>query len=104
MFPRRTLQSEARLRGVGLFSGRAASLRFLPAPSGEGVSFLRTDLPGARPIPATIDFLSADPSHAAMPAGLKGRNAAIADTRSATPSSVATIEHVMSALAGLGIT
>jgi UDP-3-O-acyl N-acetylglucosamine deacetylase len=104
MFPRRTIQSEARLRGAGLFSGRAASLCFLGASSGDGVTFLRTDLAGSRPIPATIDFLSADSVHAAMPAGLRGRNTAVADTRSVTPSSVATIEHVMSALAGLGIT
>ena len=42
----RTIAAEATLRGVGLHLGRECTLRFLPAASGSGIRFRRTDVAG----------------------------------------------------------
>lgn len=84
----RTIQRSASIRGTGLHTGTTASLTFLPAPAGTGIRFRRTDLPGSPEIPAAAAFVS--------------------DTRRGTSltkdgQSVHTVEHALSALAGLGI-
>jgi UDP-3-O-acyl N-acetylglucosamine deacetylase len=73
---------------IGFFTGADLTLRLLPAPAGHGIAFQRTDCPGSRPIPATIEF--------ALP---RERRTAIGRD----DVSVETIEHVMAALAGLQI-
>lgn len=42
---------------MGLHSGQPVQLRLEPAPPHSGIHFERTDLPGSRPIPATLDFV-----------------------------------------------
>jgi len=89
--PRRqhTLKSAIFCVGVGLHSGREVSLTLRPAEAGTGIVFRRTDL--GLDIPARYDLVS--------------------DTRLCTQISlpdrpdarVGTVEHVMAALAGLGI-
>lgn len=87
----RTLKSEAKFRGIGLHSGQQISLRVLPAPADFGIRFYRVDLPlASREILARYDMVN--------------------DTRlntrisNAHGASVSTIEHLMAAFAGLGIT
>ncbi|MFH1302432.1 MAG: UDP-3-O-acyl-N-acetylglucosamine deacetylase, partial [Planctomycetota bacterium] len=61
---------------------------FCPAPENHGIQFIRTDLPGSKPIPALIEY-----------AVFKQRRTAI----EYQGASVEMIEHVMAALAGLQI-
>lgn len=86
----RTLKAAIHCSGIGLHSGRNITLRLEPAPADSGILFRRSDLPAA---------------HADIPA----RYDRVVDTRLSTViandsgASVATIEHLMSALAGCGI-
>jgi len=86
--PQKTLGTETSISGRGLFTGAATTLTFKPAPVGHGIVFVRTDL--ARPvrIPALVQHVTKRSRRTAI------RNGADA---------VETIEHCMSALAGLGI-
>jgi UDP-3-O-[3-hydroxymyristoyl] N-acetylglucosamine deacetylase/3-hydroxyacyl-[acyl-carrier-protein] dehydratase len=52
-----TIAEEATLEGVGLHTGAAAHLRFLPAEPNSGIRFRRTDLPNDAEIPAHIDYV-----------------------------------------------
>jgi len=84
----RTLRSQTRAIGVGLHSGQRVELTLRPAPPGTGIVFRRVDLPQPVEIAMTAD--------------------AVTDTRMATTAShgtakVATVEHLMSACAGLGV-
>jgi UDP-3-O-[3-hydroxymyristoyl] N-acetylglucosamine deacetylase len=88
MLRQRTLKSVVKATGVGLHSGAKVALVMRPAQPGTGVVFRRVDL-----VPP-VD-LRADPF-------------GVGDTRLASclerdGVKVATVEHLMSALAGLGI-
>jgi UDP-3-O-acyl N-acetylglucosamine deacetylase len=96
MVHRQTIAREASFFGLGLFSAQPATVVVRPATSLAGIVFRR----GGRNIPALIDHLSREPAHTCMPAVIPGRNTTIAGGG----VGVATIEHLMSALAGLGIT
>jgi UDP-3-O-[3-hydroxymyristoyl] N-acetylglucosamine deacetylase len=84
-----TLAGEVRVSGLGIHGGLPATLTLLPAPADSGVVFVRTDAPGERrPIPALADK--------------------VCDTRLATVigdggPTISTVEHIMAALAGLGV-
>src|SRR6056297_1650793 len=85
-----TLRSSADFRGTGLHSGRPVRLRVSPAPVDHGIVFRRTDIAGAdATIPARWDLVVGTPlcTRLVNPAGV----------------SVSTVEHLMAALAGLGI-
>jgi UDP-3-O-[3-hydroxymyristoyl] N-acetylglucosamine deacetylase/3-hydroxyacyl-[acyl-carrier-protein] dehydratase len=84
----KTIASPATVSGRGLFSGEPATMTILPAEAGEGVTFIRTDLPGAPEIPAHIDYVSPRPRRTALVRG---------------EASVETVEHLLSALSGLGV-
>ena len=88
MVRQRTLQSLTRAVGVGVHSGQRVELTLRPAAPDTGIVFRRVDLP----VPVDIR-MGAD---------------AVSDTRMATTVSsgtakVATVEHLMSACAGLGL-
>ncbi|QVL45050.1 MAG: UDP-3-O-acyl-N-acetylglucosamine deacetylase [Methylophilaceae bacterium] len=88
MLKQRTLQKKVSATGVGLHNGEKVKLTLLPAAIDTGIVFRRTDLPGMPEIPATPD--------------------AVSDTRMCSAlekngARVATVEHLMSALAGLGV-
>lgn len=85
--PRRTVRSLAVVEGPGLFGGAPARVELLPAAAGEG---LVLELGGSR-APATI--ASVDER--------AGERNTVLRVGGAT---FATVEHVLSALAGLGIT
>ncbi len=85
--PRVTLTVPSRVHeGVGLHSGADASVRFHPAPSGSGLAF--RDKRSGREIPARAANVT-DTSRCTR-LGLNGVE-------------VQTVEHVLSALAGLGV-
>ena len=88
MLQQRTLKSLTRATGVGLHSGARVELTLRPAAADTGVVFRRVDLPQPVDIPVSAE--------------------AVTDTRLASTISkdgvkVLTVEHLMSALAGLGI-
>lgn len=88
MIRQRTLKTKTKTTGVGLHSGEKVTLGLRPAAPNTGVVFTRTDL---EPAP-----------HARAQAN------SVVDTRLSTcigvgSARVATIEHLMSAFAGLGI-
>ena len=83
----RTLGEEIRFEGVGLHTGKSFQLRLLPAPSGTGRIFVRTDLDGVS-IPANIAHV--------------GRaNYATCLVRDKVR--ISTAEHLLAALYALGI-
>jgi UDP-3-O-[3-hydroxymyristoyl] N-acetylglucosamine deacetylase len=84
----RTLQSLTKAVGVGLHSGQRVELTLRPAPVDTGIVFRRIDLP--------------------QPVDIRVVATAVTDTRLASTISngdakVHTIEHLMSACAGLGL-
>ena len=88
---RKTLKTGVELKGVGLHGGQHVVLSLEPAPVRAGVRFVRVDVPlEHQMIPARYDLVT--------------------DTRLCTKLtnehgvSVGTVEHVMAALAGCGIT
>ncbi|WP_423210388.1 UDP-3-O-acyl-N-acetylglucosamine deacetylase [Paracoccus yeei] len=84
-----TIASKALFRGVGLHSGAAVRLAILPAPADHGIVFVRTDLGRAR-IPALWDHVTPSQLCTLLDNG--------------QGATVSTVEHVMAALAGTGIT
>lgn len=91
---RRTVKSTAEFRGITLFTGVQSRIAIRPAAAGEGIVFFRIDLPGAVRIPARSTHIVPETRRTVLAANPADR---------AGPS-VQTVEHVMSALAGLGIT
>ena len=87
-FNQRTLQRPVACEGVGLHSGSTVKLRLLPAPEDHGIVFVRSDLPGKPSLPARAEFVV---------------DTALATTLGQGQVRVATVEHLLSALAGLGI-
>ena len=86
----RTIASEIQCSGKGLHSGQDVSLRLLPAKENSGICFRRVDVTDRdATVPARYDL--------------------VADTRFCTTLTnkdgvgVATVEHLMAALAGLAI-
>jgi UDP-3-O-[3-hydroxymyristoyl] N-acetylglucosamine deacetylase len=88
MFQQRTIKNIVKTTGVGLHSGRRVELTLRPAAPDSGIVFHRIDLPEVVDLPALASMVS--------------------DTRMASVlqvgnARVSTVEHLMSALAGLGI-
>lgn len=85
-----TLAKSVTLTGCGLHSGHPVRLVIAPAPVGHGVVFCRSDVTGRPRVAALWDQVVEWPLN----------------TRLATADgvTVSTIEHLMAALAGLGIT
>ena len=73
--------------GVGLHSGAPVSMRMLPAPSGTGIVFRRTDLDGFE-----IEAVSRNVARVSYATSLMKKGVLISTT-----------EHVMSAIIGIGI-
>src|SRR6266478_7875864 len=88
MLKQRTLKNSIKTTGVGLHTGARVDLTLRPAPPDSGVVFHRVDLAQSVAIPADA------------------RN--VGDTRLSSSlekdgARISTVEHLMSALAGLGI-
>ncbi len=91
----------ATITGRGLFSGAPATLTIDAAPTGSGLWFRRAES-SEPPTPPTINYLSTLPQHTCFPPQINGRNTTVAHS-SSSRAGFATIEHLMSALAGLRI-
>ena len=91
MLRQRTVREAVRSTGVGLHSGEGVELTLRPAPPDTGIVFRRVDLPVPVEIPANAERVNDTRMASTLIA--EGRP----DVR------VATVEHLMSALAGLGI-
>lgn len=81
-----TLNTPCSFEGKGLHTGKFSHMRVLPASEDNGIVFVRTDL--SAKIPALAQYVS---------------NTARSTTLTCEGASVVTIEHIMSALTGLGI-
>lgn len=84
----RTLRGECRFEGKGLHSGKYTHMTLKPAGPGTGIVFRRTDLGEGAFVHAVADNVS---------------STARSTTLSEGQASVATVEHLMSALTGLGV-
>ncbi|MBK7877968.1 MAG: UDP-3-O-[3-hydroxymyristoyl] N-acetylglucosamine deacetylase [Planctomycetes bacterium] len=84
----RTLKTVVEFAGVGLHSGQHVRGRLLPAPVGTGIEFVRTDLPDAPRIPASIAFYQQKERRTRLARG---------------PAEVETVEHLLSVCAGLKV-
>ena len=88
MIKQRTLKNVVRATGVGVHTGEKVYLTLRPAPINTGIIFRRTDLTPMVAIPARVQY--------------------IGDTSLSTcllkdHARVVTVEHLLSALAGVGI-
>ncbi len=88
----RTLKTSVSFAGVGLHTGNLSTVTFHPAPEGYGYKFVRTDLENSPEIPALVDNVI-DIS----------RGTTLAVPTSNGEAKAHTVEHVLSALAGLEI-
>jgi UDP-3-O-[3-hydroxymyristoyl] N-acetylglucosamine deacetylase/3-hydroxyacyl-[acyl-carrier-protein] dehydratase len=85
---RRTIAGTATVAGIGLHLGAPCTLTFRPGAAGQGIVFHRTDLPGAPTIPVHVSQAVASERRTVIGAGAEALH---------------TVEHVLSAVAGLGL-
>ena len=88
MIPQRTIKQPVHAIGIGVHSGQKVRMTLRPAGENTGVLFVRTDLPGR--------------------ASVRAQAQSVSDTTLATSianggAQVATVEHLMSALWGMGV-
>ena len=88
MLKQRSIKTAIKATGVGLHSGRKVNMTLRPAAPDTGVVYRRMDLP--QPVDIRADALAVTDTR--LCSALEGKGA-----------KVATVEHLMSALAGLGI-
>ena len=79
----KTITASVSYTGIGLHSGKPATAVFKPAPAGNGIVFVRSDLPGKPQIPAKASLVTATLRATTL------KNAA---------AEVFTVEHIMAAL------
>ena len=88
MLQQRTLKSLTRAVGVGLHSGQRVEITLRPAQPDTGIVFRRVDLPQPVDIPVSAMAVT---------------DTRLASTLSHGDAKVFTVEHLMSACAGLGV-
>jgi UDP-3-O-[3-hydroxymyristoyl] N-acetylglucosamine deacetylase len=88
MIRQRTLKNTIRATGVGLHSGKKVYLTLKPAPIDSGIVFIRTDLEPNVEIAARAENVG---------------ETMLSTTLVKNGVKVATVEHLLSAMAGLGI-
>ena len=87
----KTLKARANLSGIGVHSGKPVSISICPADADSGISFVRTGVPGSPDVE------------------IPARHSAVGSTELCTVLGdprgvfVATVEHLLAALVGLGI-
>ena len=87
MLKQRTLSSRIKASGVGLHTGQKISLTLNPAPVNSGIIFSRTDVKSGS-IKASLENVY---------------DTRLSTTLSNNVAKISTVEHLLSALAGLGI-
>ncbi len=88
LYKQKTLAGEYEFKGKGLHTGRLSTMTLKPAPENTGIVFHRVDLGES----AVIEALAGNVSSTAR-----------STTISKGEASVSTIEHLMSALTGMGV-
>lgn len=88
MLKQRTLKNIIRATGVGLHTGQKVYLTLRPAPVNTGIVFVRTDIDSRPEIPAQAHLVG---------------DTTLSTTLIKDGVRVSTVEHLMSALSGLGI-
>ena len=88
MLRQRTLKESIRTTGVGLHTGARVELTLRPAPVDAGIVFHRVDLPA----PVTIAAQATNVG-----------DTRLSSTLARDGTSISTVEHLMSALAGVGV-
>jgi len=88
MVQQHTVRKEFRFEGKGLHTGKVATMKIQPAPVDYGIRFTRTDISDDAVVEAIAENVS---------------NTARSTTISCGDVTVITIEHVLSALTGMGI-
>src|SRR6476620_2590984 len=88
MLQQRTLKSLTKAVGVGLHSGQRVELTLRPAQPDTGIVFRRVDLPIPVDTPVSAEAVT---------------DTRLASTISSGSAKVHTVEHLMSACAGLGL-
>ena len=88
MLRQRTLKSLVSATGVGLHTGQKVRMTLRPAQPDTGVVFRRLDLPSAADVPARADLVGETRLCSCLVSG---------------ETKIYTIEHLLSALAGLGV-
>ncbi len=83
-----TIEREVRIEGVGLHTGSFVRMQFKPASENHGIRFQRIDLPGQPVIMADVSKVVSTNRGTTLQEG---------------EAQVWTVEHVLSALVGLGI-
>ena len=87
----RTIKRETKVTGIGIHTGKKAKLRFKPAEKDTGINFIRIDLPDKPVIGACVSNV--------LEKSLQLRRTSL----SSGVAEVHTVEHLLSALFGLGI-
>ncbi len=82
------------LSGVGLFSALPSTVTIKPAAAGTGIVFHRADLPDQPAIPARVGHVMTSPRKTVL----------VARSGDQSSPGVHTVEHLLSALAALGVT
>jgi len=88
MLRQRTIKTAIRATGVGLHSGEKVYMTLRPAAENSGITFRRVDLDEPKDIPADANLVG---------------ETMLGTTLIKDGVKVATVEHLMSALAGLGV-
>ncbi len=88
MIRQRTLKNAIKATGIGLHTGRKVYLALRPAPVDTGIVFCRTDLDPIAEIPAQAENVT---------------DTTLSTTLEYNGHTVSTVEHLLSALAGLGV-
>ena len=88
MLNQQTLNRSASFSGIGLHSGNRVNLTILPAPANSGLRFRRVDLEGKPEIEARVENVSETNRSTTLAKG---------------NVKIHTVEHVLAALAGLGV-
>jgi UDP-3-O-[3-hydroxymyristoyl] N-acetylglucosamine deacetylase len=88
MFLQRTVKHEIGCKSIGLHSGRKVGMVIRPAGVDEGIVFVRKDLKGDNRVKADVHNV---------------RDTTLATTIGLNGVTVSTVEHLMSALSGMGV-
>jgi UDP-3-O-[3-hydroxymyristoyl] N-acetylglucosamine deacetylase/3-hydroxyacyl-[acyl-carrier-protein] dehydratase len=84
-----TLKQPVSFAGIGLHSGNRVNMTLVPAPAGTGLRFRRVDLEGKPELEASADLVGDTQRSTSLSKG---------------PVKLHTVEHVLAALAGAGVT
>lgn len=94
MLRQRTLKQKVQTTGIGLHSGERVTLTIHPAPVDHGIVYRRVDLDPPVTIPARAERVTDTRMASTLSAADEGPGREV---------KVFTVEHLMSALAGLGV-